>query len=253
MAFNTRILVVSACLSLISLGTAGAEPIRYVVGVEELDYYPAYAVKNGQYAGAAREILDAFAQDQGFQFHYQPLPIVRLTGELVSGGIDFKFPDSPNWQTELRKGKTIAYSKAVIAYIDGVMVKPENRGRGLAKFTTLGTVSGFTPHGWLAALKEGRVKLVENPQMRALQRQVIAGRIDGAYASVAVANHLLETDLALPGALVFDETLPHTRGDYLLSSARHPELIKRFDAWLTANGDRITQIKNKYSAEKGVR
>lgn len=230
---------------------AGAQ--RYVVGVEELDYYPVYAVRDGAYAGAAREILDAFAADSGIVFVYKPLPIVRLTSELANGAIDFKFPDNPYWAADLRKGKTIAYSKGVIAYIDGVMVLPERRGRGIGEFNTLGTVTGFTPFAWLDTLKEGRVKLVENPQMRALQRQVIAGRIDGAYASVAVANYILDSELKQPGALVFDPGLPHTKSEYYLSSARHPQLIARFDAWLAQNAARVAAIKARYGAEKGVR
>jgi len=114
-------------------------------------------------------------------------------------------------------------------------------------------VSGFTPFAWLGILKEGRVRLVENPQMRALQRQVLTGRIDGAYASVAVANHILDQELKQPGALVFDPSLPHTRSDYYLSSAKHHELIKRFDSWLQANASRTAAIKLKYGAEAGVK
>lgn len=232
---------------------AAGEGRRYVVGVEELDYYPAYAARQGEYVGAAREILDAFAADHGLSFSYQPMPIARLTAELVAGGIDFKFPDNAQWSAELRRGRTIAYSKAVIAYVDGVMVLPERKGRGQAGFATLGTVTGFTPYAWLPLLGEGKVRLVENPQMRALQRQVLGGRIDGAYASIAVANHILETDLKQPGALVFDPDLPHVRSDYYLSSARHPELIRRFNLWLETNAARIQAIKARYGAEKGVR
>lgn len=231
---------------------ASGQSGRYVVGVEDLDYYPIYAVRGGEYVGAARDILDAFAKDAGLSFSYQAMPITRLTSEMVSGGVDFKFPDNAYWLADLRKGKNIAYSQAVIAYIDGVMVLPANKGRPLPQFNTLGTVTGFTPFAWQTTLKEGRVRLIENPQMRALQKQVLTGRIDGAYASVAVANHLLRQDLRQPGALVFDPALPHTRSDYFLSSAKHPEIIKRFDAWLKTNAARVSAIKTKHGAEAGV-
>lgn len=242
-----------APLLLLALAGPGAAAQRYVVGVEELDYYPLYALRDGRYVGTAREILDAFAADQGIELEYRPLPITRLTNELVNASIDFKFPDSPDWASDLRKGKSITYSKGVIAYVDGVMVRPESRDKGLASFHTLGTVAGFTPYAWLGLLKSGKVRLVENPQMRALQRQVLAGRVDGAYANVAVANHILETELQRPQALVFDASLPHARGEYLLSSARHAPLIARFDAWLTANARKVAAIKARYGAEKGVR
>jgi ABC-type amino acid transport substrate-binding protein len=224
-----------------------------VVGVEELDYYPLYAVRDGEYVGAVREILDAFAKEAGIRFRYQPLPIMRLFSGVLDGSLDFKFPDSPDWKTDLKTGKPLHYSQGVIAYVDGVMVRPDRLGKGLEQFHTLGTVTGFTPFSWLSQLESGQVNKVENPQMRALQRQVIAGRIDGAYASIAVANHILEQELKSPGALVFDADLPHTRSTYQLSTARHPELIERFNQWLDTSDDKVTAIKQKFAAEKGVR
>lgn len=232
--------------------TAAADAARYVVGVEELDYFPVYALRDGAYSGAAREILDAFAADAGVAFTYQPLPIKRLFAELAGGGIDFKFPDNPHWNTEAKAGKPVTYSAPVIAYVDGVMVKPERRGKGLEGFRTLGTVTGFTPFAWLKVLESGKVRLVENAQMKALQRQVLADRIDGAYASVAVATHILDNDLNQPGALVFDPSLPHSKDAYFLSTTRHPALIERFSGWLAVNAAKVAAIKAKYGAEKGV-
>lgn len=248
-----RFLKIWALLASLLALPAAAQTNTYLIGVEDLDYYPIYGMRQGEYGGAAREILDAFAKDAGLHFTYQALPVMRLTSDLLNGAVDFKFPDNAYWNADLRKGKNITYSQAVIAYIDGVMVLPEKKGQPISQFATLGTVSGFTPYAWLGILKEGRVRLVENPQMRALQRQVLTGRIDGAYASVAVANHLLEKELKQPGALVFDPALPHTRSDYFLSSAKYPEIIKRFDSWLQANAARIAAIKAKYGAEAGVK
>jgi len=233
-------------------GGAAGEPQRYVVGVEQIDYYPVYAVRDGEYVGAAREILDAFADDLGIEFIYRPLPVTRLTSQLLRGEIDFKFPDHPDWSSAEREGRKVSYSRGVIAYIDGVMVRPERKGREVADFRTLGTVTGFTPFAWLDPLATGQVRLVENPQMRALQRQVIAGRIDGAYANIAVATYILEERLQRPGALQFDPGLPHTRSDYYLSSVLHRDLIKRFSRWLQAHEERVATIKKRYGAERGV-
>lgn len=232
------------CLAALPAWAVGGE--RYVVGVEELDYYPAYAVRDGAYTGAAREILDAFAADEGITLEYRPLPVARLTAGLLSGQLDAKFPDHPDWSREARRGKAVVYSRGVIAYVDGVMVRPEAVGRRAEAVRTLGTVSGFTPFAWQELLAQGRVRLVENPHMRALQRQVIAGRLDGAYANVAVARHILEHELGQPGALVFDAGLPHVRGEYLLSSVRRPELVHRFDRWLEDNADRVAGIRRQY-------
>lgn len=225
---------------------------RYVVGVEELNYYPVYAVQDGQYVGAARELLDAFAADAGFAFDYRPLPINRLYAELMGGTIDFKFPDNAYWNATAKEGAGVTYSDPVIAYIDGVMVRPERVGQGPDAFSSLGTVTGFTPFSWLERIQAGQVKVSENAQMRALLRQVLADRIDGAYVSIAVATHMLGTELKDAGTLQFDPALPHSRDHYLLSSTQHPEVIARFNAWLAENADRVAEIKARWGAEAGV-
>lgn len=245
-----RILLVLAAVLAGWPGMAAAREL--VVGVEDLEYYPIYAVRDGEYVGAGRAILDAFASDRGHRLTYRPLPIKRLYAELAGGGIDLKFPDNPYWSADTKKGRSVTYSKPMIAYVDGVMVRPGNHGRGADSVRTLGTVSGFTPFAWLDRIKAGTVALKENPRMELLLRQAVVGHVDGAYVSVAVANHVLAGPLNLPGALMFDPALPHTRDHYLLSSANHPEVIAEFNAWLAANGDRVKTIKDRFGAEAGV-
>lgn len=244
----------AACLLLCS--PARAEPrhsvVRtLVVGVEELDYLPAYAWQQGTYIGAAREILDAFAQAKGYTLSYRPLPIKRLYVELLSGGIDFKFPDNPSWAADVKQGKSVAYSQPVIGYVDGVLVRPENLGRGVEGTRTLGTVSGFTPFAWLDVIREGKVQVKENPRLDLLLKQAALDRVDGAYASVAVANYQLDRMLGMPGALVFDPRLPHSRDYYRLSSVRQAAIIAEFDAWMAANAAQVKAIKDRFGAEKG--
>lgn len=228
-----------------------AEQRTFVIGVEELDYFPAYAVQKGEYVGAAREIFDAFTQAMGYTFVYRPLPIKRLYAELLSGGIDFKFPDNPSWAPDTKQGQPVAYSAPIIGYVDGVLVRPENQGRGIEGIRTLGTVSGFTPFAWLDVLREGRVQIKENPRMDLLLKQVALERLDGAYASVAIANYQLESTLGMPSALVFDPRLPHSRDYYRMSTLAHAQVIAEFNAWLAANGTQVKAIKDRIGAEKG--
>ncbi|MBC7905287.1 MAG: transporter substrate-binding domain-containing protein [Rhodospirillaceae bacterium] len=231
---------------------AQASPRELVVGVEELDYFPAYSVQAGEYVGAARDILDAFAAANGYSLTYKPQPIKRLYAELLSGGIDLKFPDNPQWTTEAKGGQGIVYSNPVINYIDGVLVRPNLAGSGVDAIRTLGTVSGFTPFAWLDRIKDGTVQVKENPRMELLLRQAAIGRFDGAYGSLAVANHILDNVLKTPGALVFDPTLPHSRDSYRLSSRTHPQVVAEFNAWMAANAATVKAIKNRTGAEKGV-
>ncbi|MCR6633208.1 MAG: hypothetical protein NVV74_25960 [Magnetospirillum sp.] len=155
-------LAVVAVLSLwVLAGSVQAAQRELVVGVEELDYYPVYAVRQGEYVGAAREILDAFAQAEGYTVVYKPLPIKRLFAELLSGGIDMKFPDNPYWASDLKQGRALVYSQPVIRYIDGVLVRPDSLGKGVDGIRALGTVSGFTPFAWMDRIRSGKVQVKE--------------------------------------------------------------------------------------------
>lgn len=249
---KTQILAILAIILGIAGAPARAQEKQIVIGVEELDYYPTYAVIDGQYVGAAREILDAFARAKGYQITYRPLPVKRLFAELLSGQIDLKFPDNPGWAGDLKKDQKVAYSGPVIAFVDGVMVPAGSVGAGPDNIKVLGTVAGFTPFAWLDRIKANKVQIKENLKMELLLKQAALKRLDGAYASVAVANHYLDRVLAMPGGLVFDPGLPHSRGHYMLSTTTRPELVAEFDSWLATHQAQVGDIKKRLGAERGV-
>lgn len=224
----------------------------YTIGVEELDYYPVYGIQSGNYAGYARDLFDAFAKDRGYRFDYKPFPINRLFANFFQGQVDFKFPDNPYWQKDLRSGKNVVYSGSVVTYIDGTLVLPELKEAGSERIKTLGTVAGFTPWAWMDALKSKQVILRENANSTALAQQVVAKRVDAAYANVAVVNYQLDNVLKTPGALVFNSKLPFSKDNYFLSTLHHPEVIAEFDAWQKSHQDFVRGLKKKYGVEKGV-
>jgi polar amino acid transport system substrate-binding protein len=230
-------------------GAARSDDRVLVVGVEDIGYLPAYAVQNGEYVGTARTIFDKFAADRGWRLVYRPLPIKRLFAELAGGGIDLKFPDNPYWNPTAKKGVAVTYSQPVIRYIDGAMVLPSRLG---AEVKLLGCVAGFTPFAWQDRIKDGRVQLRENTNLDALLQQVLRGRLDGAYISVAAAHHRLDSVLGQPGGLVFDPGQPHSRDSYMLSSSKHPAVIAEFDAWMAANAGWVKAAIALTEAEKGV-
>ena len=244
-----RAAVALALLLAVGGGRVAARDL--VVGVENIDYWPAYAMRDGQYVGTGREILDAFAADTGDRFVYRPLPVRRLYADLLSGAIDFKFPDNPGWGPDVKRGHAIVYSGPVIRYVDGVMVLPERKGLGVPALKTLGTVTGFTPFALLDLIHDRKVKLVENPQLPLLLRQALTRRIDGAYVSIAVATFQLDV-LGSPGGLVFDPALPHSRESYRLSATRHSDVIEAFDRWLVDKHDAVESIKAHNGAERGL-
>lgn len=219
---------------------------EYVVGVEKLDYLPYYSYQGDAYRGLSRELLDAFAAAQGHTFRYEILPVKRLYKNFLDGELDLKFPDNPYWQADMKKGHGIVYSDEVLAFVDGVMVQPQKQGKGLDALKTLGTVRGFTPWDYLERIEDKQIRLIENDNFAGLLQQVIRGRIDGAYINPVVANEQLEKVLKKPRALVFDPDLPHTRGAYLVSTTKHPALIKALNRFLAEKQDLIAELKKKY-------
>ncbi len=236
----------------ILINSTQAETKKFVIGVENISYYPHYTYENNQYKGFARDVLDAFAKEKGYTFEYRAVPVNRLFKDLIDGVVDFKYPDNPQWQGDLKKGKNILYSSSVVNFIDGVSVLPANKGKGKAALKQLGTVMGFTPWEYLGDIKSGNIKLSENPKMDGLVMQGLAGRVDGVYANVAIVNYQLVEIQKKPGGLVFDESLPHSKGSYFLSTIKYPVLIKEFNQFISQNKDLINRLKSKYKVEEGI-
>ncbi len=217
----------------------------YVVGVEKVPYLPHYAWAEGQYTGFARELFDAFAADQSYALTFEALPVKRLSHTFfVQKSLDCKYPDNPNWVRGLRMGVDVHYSDPVVEYIDGVMVLPENKGKK-HELQTLGTVLGFTPWDFLSDIEKGDVQLSENTSLQSLLHMTAKGRLDGSYVNVSVAKERLR-EMGLVNALVFDDSLPHTRDSYYLSSIDHPAVIEDFNSWMQENADTVVHLKKKW-------
>ena len=221
------------------------------IAVETTEYMPEYATEDGVYKGFFRDLFDAFAKAKGHTVDYKPLPIVRGNQALINGEVDAKFPDNAFWAQDMKGGAKVVYSDPVIAYIDGVSVLPDKKGAKVEEMKTLGTVTGFTPFDYLDLIKAGKVEMKENPSLEGLIQQALAGRVDGAYASVAVINYQLDK-MGKSAGLVFAAGLPHTKSGYSLSSIKHPELVAEFNQWMKDNASMIADLKAKTGAEKGV-
>lgn len=220
---------------------------EYIVGVEDLQYSPLCSWDDGHYNGVSYEILQAFARERGYRFIYRAYPVRRLYENLLNGSIDFKYPDRPEWQSDIKNKAAITYSSPVVGYIDGVMVLPVNRRLSLTGLKTLGTVSGFTPSDYLDPIRDGRIKLEENPTLTGLLQQVVMGKVGGAYCNVVVAEYHLSGRMNRPGALVWNPDLPHTRSAYLLSSLHYPVIIRQFDQFLSDHASQVQALKSMYN------
>lgn len=216
---------------------------NFVIGVENIQYYPYYTTENGEYGGHARAILDAFAEDSGHTFTYRPLPVSRLMDTFLGGDVDFKYPDNPNWRADIREGRDFSYSEPVIQFIDGVAAP--SRVEELEK---LSTVRGFTPWTYIDQVNNGDITLYQQNNVQQLIQFVLAGRAQGAYFNIDVLRYQLR-QMNQEGALTFQEHLPHDQSYYYLSTLEHPSVIDEFNQWLADNPDRVAQIKAEFSLD----
>jgi len=241
-----------AALAALAVGSAAAAGRQFTIGVEELQDYPLHtASASGEFAGFAREVLDAFARQQGYTFRYVPLPINRLyVAFLNERTVDFKYPDNPKWKGSMRSSLDIGYSAPLVTSEEGALVLPKNKGRALARIKSMGTVLGFTPWPYLPAIERKAIVLTVENGLDGLLKHALAGHLDAVYANVDVANYLLAGDLKAPGGLVFDPGLPHARSDFSLSSLRHRKVLVELDAFLAREHVLLRQLRSKYKIDE---
>ncbi|OBY91023.1 hypothetical protein A6723_020655 [Pseudomonas sp. AU11447] len=225
----------------------------YVVGVENLPFAPHYSTDaQGNYQGFARDVLDLFASSSGISLEYRPLPVDALLPALLSGEVDLKYPDNPDWAPEQKAGKTLRYSQPVTQYVDGVLVAPERLGQGIGALKRLALVEGWTPRGYEAPIQAGQISLAPSADLRQMVHTALKKQADGAYFNVVVATYYLDNIRAKPGALVFDPSLPHTRSTFHLSTVKQGELIQRFDRFLVDHAKEVAALKAKYGVEASL-
>ena len=216
------------------------------VGVENINYYPISSMRNGQYTGFSRDVLDAYAQKYGHNIVYKPYPVKSLFGAYLAGQVDFKFPDNIDWAQEEKKDKAIIYSDTVLDSIDGVMVFPHFLGRGLGALKRLGTIVGFTRFAYLDDIAAGKIKRHEHESLDGLIKLVKANYVDGIYSNIFVARSFLKKSSYGEEYIVFDQALPHEVTAYKLSSFKYPQIIKEFNEFLDKNADLVQVLKIKY-------
>ena len=223
---------------------------EFTVGVEDIDYFPISAMRADHYAGYSRELLDAFAMQNNHTFIYKPYSVKSLLGAYKAGQIDFKFPDNPKWAQEFKKGLNIRYSDSALNSIDGVMVMPSSMGLESFRLKRLGTIIGFTRSAFQSDIASGEISRHEHENMEGLMKLMQKKIIDGVYSNVFVTRNFLKNSKYGTDFVVFDESLAHEKTNFSLSSIRHPETVKEFNAFLEKNSQWISKLKIQYGLQR---
>ncbi len=224
-----------------------ADKRTFTVGVEDYkNWLPYSEVKNGVYGGLGKDILEAFARNRGYTFVYQVYPLKRRDRLFVDGQVDLAFPDNPSWVAEMKKELKISYAP-VLEFTDGVLVRPENLGKGVGNLKTLGIPLGFTPYPYQQLMSAGSLRVEETADYDALYEKLIMRRIDGAYMNTRIARHYWTRIRKLPQVpVVYDPDLPHASGQWYLSSHKYPKVVEEFRRFMHANRAEVEELKRKY-------
>lgn len=225
----------------------GASENSFTVGVENFkDFLPYSDYRDGRFSGLGKDILELFAAQKGYHFRYIPLPLRRRNRMYLNKKLDFAFPDHPDWEKEGKEGILVHYAE-MLAYVDGVIVLPENIGKGVQQLKMLGTPRGYTPTPYLKKQEEGGIHIAQS-NFKGLFLKLLKGRLDGVYINIRVSKHVwYEIKHMEEKSFVFDPSLPHIKGFWSFSSILYPKIVKELNIFLKQHEPEIKALKKKYN------
>lgn len=226
-----------------------ASAAHYVVGAENIDYFPHYNFNNKKNKGFIWTVLEKFAASSGHIFEYRAYPVKRLHQELIDGKIDFIYPDNPEWQSSERDQSAKIFSLPIVTSFGSTMVLPDRKNKGLKNFELVSVPHGFTSVMYASLVELQKVRLIEVPDAIMALQLVLKERVDGADVEYNVAKHLLK-QLGREDALVFDPSLPFDPANYHLSTIKHINVISQFDLFMAKNQKHLDGEKKRYGLEE---
>ncbi len=221
---------------------------NYVIGIEQIDYYPHFDFSKRQQRGYFVDLIQLYSQKSGHKFTFIPLPVKRLYHSADSE-IDFIYPDNPLWQQYIEPGVTKSFSAPVVFTLGSTLVKPEQQHISLEQFRSLAVIHGFVPTKWLALKNQYKYRMVDVPDVASALGLVLKGRLDGANIEFNVAQHYLRS-IAAQDQLVIAEQLPFTQLPFLLSTVKYPQVLTQFDQFLLDNAEQVAALKRKYQLQE---
>lgn len=240
-----RTIVALLCLL---LGQQSARSDDFTVGVEAINFYPIYDGTAVQYRGYGRDVLDRFASKYGHRFQYVALPVRRLYRNFfTTDELDFKFPDNPLWQRDMRKDSVITYSDTVYQAVEGLFVLPANRDKSLAQLAAIATVRGFDAWPYKTEIAKGVIQLQFANTQESLLALARHGRVGGIFYEESALNWYQHMNNVPDGdKLVLNERMPHYRPQFFLSTRTQPQVIVQFNQFLQDEAAFLQRLKNQY-------
>lgn len=220
----------------------------YVIGAQNISYFPHYEFQSNIDKGLAWAILEAYAKKSGHKFEYIALPIVRLQKELEKGNIDFAYPDNPKWHKKKLQVDKKIYSNPLVRALGGTIVVPQARGQGIDSIKRLSLPLGFSPVKWQSRIEQNLTRLVPVSDSRTALQFLTLGQADAADLEYSVAKYLSNSTHAL-SEVILDPSLPYDDVGFRVATLNHPKLIDELNKFLQEESELVESLKAKYQIE----
>ena len=216
----------------------------YTVGVEAVNHFPHYDFTGAEPRGYLVDVINKFAKHQNIKIRFKIMSIDDLWHAYLNDKVDFRLPDNLLWQRDMKKDRDITYSVPIAYFTDGIISLSHNADKSLTK---LGTIEGFTPWGYQDQIESGKIRLINENNLKNLINSLYAERFDGVYYNVEAFIKLIQEAGHSVDSVVFRKDLVKTRSIYMLSSIHHGKLIKELNQFLHSNKAWIRERKTYYN------
>ena len=214
---------------------------HYRVGTEALDFFPHYNFSGEGVAGYGNQVLERFAEFAGIELTFKALPVKRLYHE-IDRMVDAVYPDHPRWVQYQGVAPDRAFSLPVATAVGIAWSRASTPELETSQVRSLAIIHGFTPIAWFGIRDRYPFRIIEVPDAKTALRLLLSGRVDAVDLEYNVARYQFQQMEAMTGAVVA-ERLPYTLGQYHLSSANRPELIRCFDQFLKQHQQELAELK----------
>lgn len=218
---------------------------KYIIGAQNIEYFPHYDFTSLVDKGAGWAVLEAFSKSSGHEFVYVHMPVRRLQLELLKGHVDFVYPDNPRWNNEVIKSHDKHFSLPIAHTLSGTVIRPDDIGKGVDFVKRLAIPKGFTPAKWRDRIEGNLVEIIPVDETYNALFLLQHKKVDALDLEYHVTDYFTHRYPQL-GPFSVDVRLPYIDVPFLLSTLRHPEIINELNVFIENNQPLITEIYAKY-------
>lgn len=220
----------------------------FIVGAQDIQYYPHYDFSRRTDKGLAWAILEAYARESGHELIYHDMPVKRLQLEMRKGNVDFVYPDNPKWYNQIIPASQKTFSVPLTRALGGTIVNPEDVGKGIDRVRRITMPLGFTPLNWQTRIDQKLTQLVYAADSTSALYLLGKRRVDAANLEYSVMQYLTVSSPEF-GPFTLDPELPHDNVGFMLSTINHPEIIADINHFIENQTELIESLKLKYNLQ----